>query len=582
MCLTAAAYLLILCSSLFVPSSTETAEANGDTRTLRLYHNATKESIEATYRVNGHYDPAVLEKLNWFLRDWRINEATHMDPRLFDVIWEVYRSAGATEPITVYSAYRSPQTNAMLRRRSRAVAEHSQHMLGKAMDTTMPGMSMEKIREIGMRLQRGGVGYYQHANFVHLDVGNVRSWPRMSYDQLARLFPDGKTVHVASNGQTLPGYEEARAEIAANGGGGYAPPAKSKSFFAWLFGGKDEDEAEEVAAAAPSPSRGRTQVASLARATAAPPPPVNYANASSLGEDGGRNFVALASSSGRALQERPAAAPSVVPPPPASEAPTQVADLGPTAHDGRASRPTQAALPEAVAEPVALLPMPPHRPLDLIAEADVPLPPIRPVALLASLAPVGLPKAGELTGSVPFVTSHPKAGGKPDAIAGLINATTVAPVPHASLPGVITHGSDRRAAATVPAQVLAYAAPGQIRGLRSAALGRAANHYARAAASENGAVVPARLDRSNFRSMTASTAAAQTTTQAVLGASVTGLRSAARAVDGTFSNHLSADYVSRFGVAATNLDTSHFAGPAVQPLSSATGALVASSAFRKE
>src|SRR5437764_1109129 len=110
-----------------------------------------------------------------------------------------------------------PASNAMLRRRSKGVAEHSQHILGRAMDTTMPGMPMEKIREIGMRLQRGGVGWYPGSNFVHLDVASVRSWPRMSYDQLVRLFPDGKTVHLAADGRALPRYAEARAEIATRG-----------------------------------------------------------------------------------------------------------------------------------------------------------------------------------------------------------------------------------------------------------------------------------------------------------------------------------------------------------------------------
>ncbi|MGH6842093.1 MAG: DUF882 domain-containing protein, partial [Methylocella sp.] len=129
---------MTLLASIAVPSSTETAAANGDTRTLNLYHSHTGESIQATFRVNGSYDPAVLEKLNWFLRDWRNNDRTRMDPRLFDVIWEAYRNAGATQPIVIVSAYRSPATNAMLRRRSQGVAERSQHILGRAMDTTMP------------------------------------------------------------------------------------------------------------------------------------------------------------------------------------------------------------------------------------------------------------------------------------------------------------------------------------------------------------------------------------------------------------------------------------------------------------
>lgn len=239
------------------PNLTETAVANGDTRTIYLHHAHTGEDIAATYLVNGQYDSNVLKQLNWFLRDWRRDEPTNMDPRLFDVVWEAYRGAGAgNQVINVVSAYRSPETNAMLRSRSRAVAKYSQHMLGKAMDTTMPGMPMSHIREIGMRMQRGGVGYYPTANtpFVHLDVGNVRSWPRMNYDQLMRLFPDGKTVHLPTNGQPLPGYEQARAEIEARGDGAFvtAPRNPFGGFFAMLFGGGAEEDDSEVAAPAPS------------------------------------------------------------------------------------------------------------------------------------------------------------------------------------------------------------------------------------------------------------------------------------------------------------------------------------------
>ncbi len=257
--------LMIAIAGAMAPNGTETAVANGDTRTIYLHHTHTGEDIAATYLVNGQYDGNVLKQLNWFLRDWRRDEPTNMDPRLFDVVWEAYRGADASnQVINVVSAYRSPETNAMLRSRSRAVAKYSQHMLGKAMDTTMPGLPMSHIREIGMRMQRGGVGYYPNANtpFVHLDVGNVRSWPRMTYDQLARLFPDGKTVHLPTNGQPLPRYEEARAEIEARGDGAYvaAPQRGFGGFFAMLFGGGEEDDGE---VAAPAPG-GRKQWAALA------------------------------------------------------------------------------------------------------------------------------------------------------------------------------------------------------------------------------------------------------------------------------------------------------------------------------
>ena len=265
-------------------TGTQTAVANGDTRTIYLYHAHNKDSIAATYLVNGRYDSNVLKQLNWFLRDWRNDETTTMDPRLFDVVWQVYREAGAgSNPITVLSAYRSPTTNAALRRRSRAVAKHSQHMLGKAMDTTMPGLNMREIREVGMKLQHGGVGWYPRSPFVHLDVGSVRSWPRMSYDQLVRLFPDGKTVHLPSNNQPLARYEEARAELEAQGNIHVPPSTTSKSFFAFLFGGGEDDDEGGASRGgrgsrlATRASRGRTEVAA-------------YAPSPGIGDDGSRSF----------------------------------------------------------------------------------------------------------------------------------------------------------------------------------------------------------------------------------------------------------------------------------------------------
>ena len=148
------------------PNVTESAIANGDTRTLTLSNGHTDESGSFTYMVNGSYDMAVLEKLNWFLRDWRLNESIKMDPKLFDILWEVYRESGSAQPIDVLSAYRSPQTNAMLRRRSRQVAEHSQHMEGRAIDAHFLDIGTASIRDIAMRLQAGGVGFYPVGHYA--------------------------------------------------------------------------------------------------------------------------------------------------------------------------------------------------------------------------------------------------------------------------------------------------------------------------------------------------------------------------------------------------------------------------------
>ena len=242
---------LLLCLGL-ASSSTESAIANGETRTISLSDSHTNEAGSFTYMVNGVYDSSVLEKLNWFMRDWRHDEKISMDPKLFDIAWEVYRESGSSQPIDVLSGYRSPETNAMLRRRSRQVAEHSQHMLGKAMDAHFLDVPTAKIRDIAMRLQVGGVGFYPTGNtpWVHLDAGSVRYWPRMSHDQIARLFPDGKTVFIPSDGVPLSGYQQAAAEIEARGGNVYAASTEAgggKSLLAMLFGG-GEDEAEEGSA----------------------------------------------------------------------------------------------------------------------------------------------------------------------------------------------------------------------------------------------------------------------------------------------------------------------------------------------
>lgn len=265
---------------LFVSSrSTQDAVANGDTRSITIQHLHTKEVTTVTFRRDGRYVGEALDKLNHALRDWRNDDTIKMDPRLFDIAWEVHREVGSSSPFHVVSAYRSPGTNAMLRRRSRGVAKHSQHMEGKAMDFYLSDASSSQVRAVGMKLQRGGVGFYPTANtpFIHLDVGSVRSWPRMPRDQLARLFPSGNTVHIAADGRPLEGYEVAKAQILARGGsvGGFGSTdfdegaimqGSRKSLWASLFGWNEE---EEVAPARGRAARGRnSQQQTLAYAPA--------------------------------------------------------------------------------------------------------------------------------------------------------------------------------------------------------------------------------------------------------------------------------------------------------------------------
>ena len=205
---------------LFGSRALQNAVAEGDTRTISMHHLHTGEDITITFKRDGRYDESALEKLNWFLRDWRRSEQTKMDPHLIDLVWEVQREASTQEPVQVVCGYRSPQTNAMLRRNSDGVARFSQHMLGHAMDFYIPGIPLEHLREIGLRLQRGGVGFYPESGspFVHMDTGEVRMWPRMTHEQLARVFPDGRTVLIPTDGKPFPGYAMALAEIKKQGG----------------------------------------------------------------------------------------------------------------------------------------------------------------------------------------------------------------------------------------------------------------------------------------------------------------------------------------------------------------------------
>ncbi|WP_240539859.1 DUF882 domain-containing protein [Salinarimonas soli] len=473
---------------------TQDAVANGDTRTLSLVHQHTKEAATITFRRNGQYDPQALEQLNWLLRDWRRDEATRMDPRLFDIVWEVHRSLGSQEPIQVMSAYRSPATNAMLRRRSRAVAKHSQHMEGKAMDFHLPDVPMERVRSIAMRLQRGGVGYYPSAYtpFVHLDAGSVRSWPRMTRDQLARLFPDGRTVHIPADGKPLAGYEEARAEILARGGAvaGYtayasadeeAPQPRRKSLWATLFGGggnEDDEDSEYVAATQP---RGRAA-------------PVQTASAYAPGSNDIDMMAAF-----RPLPTAPARQPRVVavaprpeplpepeavrPAPMPAPAPVRVAALEPppvapprftwqTGPAGQPAAPGQIAA-AAPALRIADVPAPPRRPDDLANVPGIlvaaPLPPARPTSLMVALAgpaPLGLRAAmGAAPAAAPAIAAsapvgHPAPPLRPVATASIARRPEPEPEPvplspeRAALRTLFTHAATP-APAAAPARVAA-------------------------------------------------------------------------------------------------------------------------------
>ena len=273
-----AGYQLGLTSVLLLAGigSVHDASAVNETRTLSFHHTHSGEDLTVTFKRDGRFDEEALKQINHFLRDWRTQEQTTMDRHLFDILWEVYRDVDGKKPIQIISAYRSPETNAMLRRRSAhtGVARFSQHMLGHAMDFYIPDVPLEQIRYAGLRLQRGGVGFYPTSGspFVHLDTGNIRHWPRMTHDQLARVFPDGRTVHVPSDGTPLKGYELARAEIEQRGEDDGRATVSKPNLLTRLFSGKSNDDDEEGSAPVQDKASPATQVASAKLADAIPMP----------------------------------------------------------------------------------------------------------------------------------------------------------------------------------------------------------------------------------------------------------------------------------------------------------------------
>ena len=146
---------------------------------LRLHHLHTGEDLDVVYRIGDQYIPGAIAQLNHFLRDHRTQDVSSYDPREFDVLHSVLAKLGRQNSvIDIVCGYRTPWSNNFLRTRSAStgVAQHSQHMLAKAIDIRVPGVPTAKLRDAALSLQAGGVGYYPLSQFVHVDVGPVRHW----------------------------------------------------------------------------------------------------------------------------------------------------------------------------------------------------------------------------------------------------------------------------------------------------------------------------------------------------------------------------------------------------------------------
>lgn len=168
----ALAALLAAAAAAVVPGA---ARADAGQR-LVLIHTHTGEVLDAVFGSEAGYRPAELGRLDWLLRDFRTGDVLPLDARLYDLLCELAKAAGVEARYEIISAYRSPATNAMLVATTDGVATKSLHMEGKAIDVRLVGVPLARLRDLALARAAGGVGYYPDSNFVHLDVGRVRSW----------------------------------------------------------------------------------------------------------------------------------------------------------------------------------------------------------------------------------------------------------------------------------------------------------------------------------------------------------------------------------------------------------------------
>jgi uncharacterized protein YcbK (DUF882 family) len=152
------------------------AHASAIPRTLGLRHLHTGETLHVEYAVGETYLPDALAAVNRLLRDFRTGDVHPIDPGLLDLLHRVARRLDTHQSFEVISGYRSPVTNAALRRRSEGVAARSLHMVGQAIDIRVAGVDLVMLRAAALDLKGGGVGYYPASNFVHVDTGRLRHW----------------------------------------------------------------------------------------------------------------------------------------------------------------------------------------------------------------------------------------------------------------------------------------------------------------------------------------------------------------------------------------------------------------------
>ena len=160
-----------------VQAQSDVPPTTPDDHSIELYNTHTRATVKVVYKHGDQFDAAALEQLNKVLIDHRSGETHPMDPKLFDQLHDLALAAGVAPRYEIISGYRSPESNSsMSARPGSGVSKNSLHMQGRAMDVRLKGVTVEKLRDLALAAKRGGVGYYQRSQFVHIDTGSFRTW----------------------------------------------------------------------------------------------------------------------------------------------------------------------------------------------------------------------------------------------------------------------------------------------------------------------------------------------------------------------------------------------------------------------
>ena len=145
-------------------------------KSLSLFNPHTEESLDTVFWADGEYLYGPLTKINYFMRDFRTGEIKSIDTRILELLYSIQKRMHVNQPLHIISGYRSPETNALLRKNDKGVSRKSLHMFGKAVDISLPDVDLLSLRNVTKRLRVGGVGYYPKSGFIHADLGRPRYW----------------------------------------------------------------------------------------------------------------------------------------------------------------------------------------------------------------------------------------------------------------------------------------------------------------------------------------------------------------------------------------------------------------------